>query len=339
MASTEQSIAHLERGWDRFQQGDFIGAERSARALLELSANDPEALCLLGAILGAQGRPEEALRCYRDAMSEDNTNPEPILGAAELALRAFSDPEECARLCDLALAAAQEPESQADAALLKIEALLLLGERPEAQILLREVPEDLDSPALLLRLGRLCGDLGRQDDAERHLRAAIAREPRFADAHYELGLVLGDLGREQEARELLLSTYLLDAERVPLRQLSAKQIQEMAERVRAGLPPGIRALLGGAPFLVAPRIGAELVGEGFDPRSSCYFAGQPASFEEDQPAQLERIFLYHQPILSFARNPSAIEGELRAALLAEVAQFFALSDRELADRGVSPEEL
>ncbi len=47
--------AHLDRGWDLVQKGDLARADLSARRVLELDGDSPEAHTLLGAIAAARG--------------------------------------------------------------------------------------------------------------------------------------------------------------------------------------------------------------------------------------------------------------------------------------------
>ncbi|MBM4264742.1 MAG: tetratricopeptide repeat protein [Deltaproteobacteria bacterium] len=57
----------------------------------------------------------------------------------------------------------------------------------------------LDDPAPLFNLGVLAQDRERLEEALRAYRQAIARDPLFADAHYNLGLLLEALGKKAEA--------------------------------------------------------------------------------------------------------------------------------------------
>jgi tetratricopeptide (TPR) repeat protein len=72
-----------------------------------------------------------------------------------------------------------------------------------AEALRRDPGDARCNTALAARLARA----GRLQDAERHLRAAVARltrrnpNPRDGEAHYRLGLVLARLGRHPEAKE------------------------------------------------------------------------------------------------------------------------------------------
>lgn len=335
MAGLDQLSAHLERGWERFEGGDLIGAERSARSALELAPKNPEVLFLLGSVLASDNRPEEAMECFQEAMAEEDGYIDPILAAADLALRAFSDPDECIKLCDEVLDFAEDPEDIADAALLKIDALLELGAEEKAKALLREIPSSLQNPTTLYRLGRACYELKRVKEAEAHLRAAIQIEPKLADAHYDLGHLLGELGREEEARMSFFVAHQLDLEAPrPKDHLSAPMLLMLAERVRAEFPAPLREKLAGAPIVITARIGAELVFEGFDPRALCFFGGQPADPPQGQSATLERIFLYRDPLLAITRTPEEAAREIRAALLAEAAQFFGFSDSDLASWGI-----
>ena len=338
MSGTDQISAHLDRAWERLARGDYDATERSARLVLEQSPRHPEALHLLGSLHAAQEKREEALELFQAAMQEDEGYLDPILACAELWLSQFQNPEKCLEHCEDILSFADEPEDIVEATLLKCEALLELGEKEEVLHLLRELPEVVEAP-LLYRWGRALIDIEQFTDAEQKLRAAISVDPSFSDAYYDLGKLLRDKGKEEDAFYFLWGSYTLDINGQREVASLREWLPEVAEKTRADLPSGMRALLNGVPLLLAPRLGPELVAEGFDPRSLCFFAGQPAEPAQQKRAQLERIFVYQMPLSLYAKTPAAAERELRAALLAEAAEFFQLSDRELADRGVSPEEL
>jgi tetratricopeptide (TPR) repeat protein len=333
MSGTDQISAHLDRAWERLARGEYDAAERSARLVLAQNPRHPEALHLLGSLCATQEKREEALELFHTAMQEDEGYLDPILACAELWLSQFQNPEKCLEHCEDILSFADEPEDIVEATLLKCEALFELGEKDEVLHLLRELPEVVEA-SLLYRW-----DIEQFADAEQKLRAAISLEPNLADAHYDLGKLLRDKGKEEDAFHFLWGSYLLDITGQRESAALREWLPEVAEKTRADLPSGMRALLNGVPLLLAPRIGPELVAEGFDPRSLCFFAGQPAEPAQQKRAQLDRIFVYQMPLALFAKTPAAAERELRAALLAEAAEFFQLSDRELADRGVSPEEL
>jgi tetratricopeptide (TPR) repeat protein len=338
MSGTDQISAHLDRAWERLSRGDYEASERSAKLILAQNPKHPEALHLLGSLCAAQEKREEALELFHSAMQEDEGYLDPILACAELWLLQYQNPEKCLEHCEDILSFADEPEDIVEATLLKCEALFELGEKEEVLHLLRELPEVTDAP-LLYRWGRCLIDIEQFTDAEQKLRAAISIDPTLSDAYYDLGKLLRDKGKEEDAFYFLWGSYSLDITGQREVAVMREWLPEVAEKTRANLPSGMRALLNGVPLLLAPRIGPELVAEGFDPRSLCFFAGQPAESAQKKPPQLERIFVYQMPLSLYAKTQSAVERELRTALLAEAAEFFQLSDRELADRGVSPEEL
>ena len=61
----------------------------------------------------------------------------------------------------------------------------------------------------------LLEELGRQDEAVHAYRQAILRDPDFADAHCNLGLLLESLGRRQEAVRHLMAASKLSGESDP----------------------------------------------------------------------------------------------------------------------------
>src|SRR5689334_8081131 len=79
----DQFTAHLDRGWDLVNRGDYPGALLSAQKSLELDPESPEAHNLIGYIHQAEGRSEDALEHFRQAIAIDETYVEAMLNAAE----------------------------------------------------------------------------------------------------------------------------------------------------------------------------------------------------------------------------------------------------------------
>ena len=80
---------------------------------------------------------------------------------------------------------------------------LARGRSDAALTELRRVPNVLRTPAVLMLEARVLHAAGRLAEAERVLQAALAREPGYAEAQEELGLVLWALGRERAAHAQL----------------------------------------------------------------------------------------------------------------------------------------
>ncbi len=75
----------------------------------------------------------------------------------------------------------------------------------------------LDANARLahLDLGILLAERNLSDEAARHFREAIRIDPSKPDAHYRLGRLWSSLGRQQEAEAEFEKVKTLAAEKVP----------------------------------------------------------------------------------------------------------------------------
>jgi protein O-GlcNAc transferase len=137
-------------------------AEKSLRRVIELGAGDFNITENLGLCLHAQGRMEEALKCFRevaDAMPES--------GAA------------VARVGGM---------------------LLLLNRADEAvNMLKRAVALEPNSAGTSSNLGAALGLAGKLEEAAEALRKAVQLEPRFAEGHHNLANALRELGVVEEA--------------------------------------------------------------------------------------------------------------------------------------------
>jgi tetratricopeptide (TPR) repeat protein len=125
----DQFTAHLDRGWDLVNRGDFAGALVSAQKSLELDADSPEAHNLLGYVHQAQGRADDALDHYRQAIAIDDTYVEAMLNAAEVMIHSLRDVENGLAMLDDALDLAEGDDEVADALLLKFDALMQQDDR------------------------------------------------------------------------------------------------------------------------------------------------------------------------------------------------------------------
>jgi tetratricopeptide (TPR) repeat protein len=80
------------------------------------------------------------------------------------------------------------------------DALELLGRPGEALHHARRAAEQSQTPAALVRLGKLCAKLQRRADAVAHLESAVRKGADWADVHALLAELLLGMGRRQQAR-------------------------------------------------------------------------------------------------------------------------------------------
>ncbi|MCS6856273.1 MAG: tetratricopeptide repeat protein [Sandaracinaceae bacterium] len=86
----DQLNAHIDRAWDRMAAGDLGAALRSAERAAALAPDSPEVHNLLGYVLAAHGRFEEAIEHYKQAIELDESYVEAMLNAAEIMLHPFT---------------------------------------------------------------------------------------------------------------------------------------------------------------------------------------------------------------------------------------------------------
>lgn len=98
-------------------RGDYAGALLSAQKSLELDSESPEAHNLVGYIHQVEGRGEDALDHYRQAIAIDETYVEAMLNAAEVMIHGLKDVEGGLAMIDEALDFAEGEDELADSTL------------------------------------------------------------------------------------------------------------------------------------------------------------------------------------------------------------------------------
>lgn len=298
--------AHLDRGWDLLDQGDFRGAKTSARRALALSKSSPEATNLLGRATLMEGDLDAALELFRSAFALDDGYVDAFLNAAEV-LISRGELDEALSLCDEVLEFAEHPDDRADAVLLQVDALLDRGEPDAARRAMSRLPEDpLEAPHFSFLIGRAWLDLGDLDRAEPLLSAALNADPGNPDVHFYLGLAYEQRREFRRATLALLESAALEARlpRAPW-SLPIESFRRTTERALAAVDPALAAKLTEALLIVTDAPGAEVIAEGIDPRAAVLIEGlAPAEDAEtktstdDTPRRDDalRLFVYQRGI-------------------------------------------
>jgi tetratricopeptide (TPR) repeat protein len=305
----DQLSAHIDRAWDRMASGDIAGALRSAEKAAEMDADSPEVQNLLGYVLAADGRAEEAIERYRQAIELDESFVEAMLNATEVLLHPLRDWDAAIAMVEQALEWIEEDAEMADALLLQVDALLGKGARDEAERVLSRVPKGpFDNAGIELALGRAWFELGKVAEAEPHLERALALEPDLADAHYYVGLC-----REQRKDLTGMAVAFLRARDAELRAspppttMTATEFEERVRGAIQSLPAPMAKTIDGAFVIVGDVPGAEVVAEGVDPRIPVLLDGLSS---EGEVPRASRIFVYR-------RNVERISSGDERALIAQ----------------------
>jgi tetratricopeptide (TPR) repeat protein len=325
----DQFTAHLDRGWDLVNRGDFPGALLSAQKSLELDPESPEAHNLVGYIHQAEGRADDALDHYRQAIAIDETYVEAMLNAAEVLIHGLRDYENGLSMVDDALDFAEGDDEIADAHLLKFDALMQQGDREAATKVAQHLPEGpFEGAHIDFMIGRAKFETGDLDGAEKYLTRAVEREGQPSDAYYYHGLV-------REARDDLRGATLcflqareadLHAPRPPW-SVDQPQFERRVQAAVRRLSAPLAAVIDGALVVVSDMPGPEVVAEGVDPHVGVLIDdlqnadGQPLR-DDGIPARAGRVFVYQRNIERWTENAANLEDEILRALEHELSLTF-----------------
>ncbi len=311
----------MDRGWDLVSKGDFRGALVSAQRSLELDSDSPDAHNLMGYIHAAEGSPEEALQHYEQALELDDTFVDAMLNAAQVLIHSVGDPGAAIHLIDDALEYVDSTEEQADATLLKVDALLGQGKKAEAVRAVRQLPKGpFESPMMDFLVGRAFFEVGELDDSMALLQRALGRDPENPDARYYLGLLFERRGQQREASVELLRSRELDARlEAPPWALSAEQFEQLVQRAVHRLDGCYRDALDGALVIASDLPGPEVVADGVDPRVGALIdAVSPA----EAPPSVGRIFVYQRNVERTVHSAGDREDEIVRQLERELRAAF-----------------
>ena len=317
----DQFTAHLDRGWDLVNRGDFPGALLSAQKSLELDPESPEAHNLIGYIHQAEGRSEDALEHFRQAIAIDETYVEAMLNAAEVLIHPMHEFDAAISLVDEALEWTEGDDEVADALLLKFDAYMHQGNRDAARKVLSTLPEGpFESVRLDFLVGRAHFEVGDLERAKLFLMRASEREPESPDTRYYMGLLLDALGDHDGATVEFLRCRELDGDTGrPHFHLTQNQFERHVRRAIERLEETQRAALDGALVVVSDLPGAEVVADGVDPRATVLL---DALGEHEGKPRAGRVFVYQRNAERMVDGPTKLEDELLRLVQAELEATF-----------------
>ena len=173
--------------------------DESAAAVKAALAEDPdivEAHMVLGNVYKKMKRPEDAIAAYRDALARDEEHQNALFSLA-LAYKDEGRFEE-ARI-GFERARALDPRN--GKVLWQLADLWMRqGDTARAEAVINDALErQVDEPRFLLKLGEICIEAKRFDEAEQALRRALEKKPGLVLAHFDLGLVHEGRGQLAQA--------------------------------------------------------------------------------------------------------------------------------------------
>lgn len=330
----DQISAHLDRGWSLIEQKSFRKAAFSARQVLELDAENPDAYTLIGLAALGEHDMDDALEAFDRARELDPDFLAPIVYSAE-ALGA--DPERVSeaivRLEEAYELVDQGSPEWVDAVLLHVD-LLLNAEDEESAArklgLLR--PEMLTLADQQLQAGKLAVRLDDLDLAELALAPVIKRGNPPPDALYSLAQIAErrgdapkaiDLSLQVRKAELDLASTLGDNADAPEPQLLA----EVCQAVIYALEQRFLDVVDEADVVVREMPPEELVADGVDPWIPLLLTGPPpdARRKTDWTSRATHVFVYRLNMRFDTPHRDQWEARLREYLEEAIERFVDLS--------------
>lgn len=325
----DQFTAHLDRGWDLVNRGDLSGALVSAQKSLELDPESPEAHNLIGYIHQAEGRAEDALEHFRQAIAIDETYVEAMLNAAEVLIHAMRDYENGLSMVEEALDFAEGDDELADAQLLRFDAYMQQGDREAATKLALSLPEGpFEGGHVDFMIGRAKFETGDLEGAEKHLARAIEQDGQPGDAFYYQALV-----REARGDDVGATLFFLQAREADLRgprppwAITQAHFERRVQAAVKRLPEPLAARIEGALIIVSDVPGPEVVAEGVDPHVGVLLddlldADSKTAPSEERAHRAGRVFVYQRNIERATESAEQLEDEILRTLEHELAILF-----------------
>ncbi len=314
----------LDAGWARVAEGDLEGALAAALGCLEV-AEIPEAHNLLGYVRAAQGDVATALHHYRQAIALDEFFTEALLNAAELLMHPLHQVEEACKLIDLAVEHADTADAAADAILLKVEALLQVGEHGRAAESLTKLPSGpFENPEIDFLIGRAFFEVGDMEAAGTRIQAAARENQANPEVFYYLGLWLEAKEDRSGATVAFLQSRDLDGALPPPPWSTSRPVFE--RRLRGAmrkLSERVAAALEGTLVVVCHLPGREVIAEGVDPRL-CALA------DDVHEGKVGRLFVYQRNCERMANTAETIERVCAESIEREVQAALNASTEESA---------
>lgn len=222
----------LKQAIGQFQQGDFAGAEKTAKTFLRSARDHPEGHHLLGLIAFQQGDAHKAAKLIGRAVGAGSTSPEhhknhgyalKALGRLDGAAQAYSRALELAPM-----------DSAAWNDLGNVQ--VRLGRYREAETSFkRSIELAPDDPKPFVNLASLLSRLNRSNEAVVPSRKAVELAPKLAAAHNALGNAMRGVGKLDAAIDSFERAREIEPDAIdPLTNLAAV-MEETSRTAEAGV--------------------------------------------------------------------------------------------------------
>jgi len=329
----DQISAHLDRGWSLIEQKSFRKAAFSARQVLELDPESPDAYTLIGLAALGEHDTEDALEAFDRARELDPDFLAPIVYSAEAmgtdperALEAIERLNEAYDLVDPG-----SPE-WVDAVLLHVDLLLNAEDDEGAARKLGLVrPEMLTLSDQQLQAGKLAVRLDDLDLAEMALAPVLKRGNPPPDALYSLAQIAERRGDGAKAITLSLQVRKAELARgdgaddadLP----DARLLAEVCQAVIYALDQRFLDVVDEADVMVREVPPEELVADGVDPWIPLLLTGPPPDprRKTDWTSRVTHVFVYRHNMHFDSPHRDHWEDRVREYLVEAITRFVEIS--------------
>ncbi len=341
-----------DRYWDCLDHAmDVISHGRTEEALawldeaLKAHPNGAEAHNGRGEILWDEGRIEQALYEFELAAMADPKFTTAHLNRAELLIEELGEFEQAVRQCDELLGAREDlprPDrgTEAEIYYLKSKALFYLDDLEGALFLVRRASKTGGDVGVYRAFeGQILFELGRFEEARRHLEHAVLLDGESAHAVYHLALVLERLDEDAEAQAAFARANVLDPEHYPVpAQLGEDAFKRAADDALANLPRSIREYVEHVPVLVEDFPNGELLAkENVSPQILGLFEGVPRTEAAvtAQARDVDRVTLFKKNLEKICRTHAELVEQIQITVKHEVGHYLGLDEDDLERLGLA----
>jgi predicted Zn-dependent protease with MMP-like domain/Flp pilus assembly protein TadD len=336
MSRQDRLAADIDRGFNALEDGELEEAEACLERCSRIDREHPDVVALAAALADAKGDGETAIAKYAELAELKPDDPMPRICLARLELHHRGDPDAALDALDAAFDFIDEEADLIEAIVVRTEALLAIDDRDAARGALAELSTSaIDDPELALDLAELA--LAAEDPRAALAWAEKAREDKAleVDALHLLGRVheaRGDRDAMVEAWRAVREADLA-APPGPV-SISDDELERIASDALQELPAALRERLEHVPILIDELPSAELVADGFDPRTLGVIEGSTLADVGDVPTTATHIRLFKKNLERIARDLDELADEVRITVLHETAHYFGLEDEDLERIGL-----
>jgi predicted Zn-dependent protease with MMP-like domain/Tfp pilus assembly protein PilF len=337
MSRIERMFADLERGFTALEEGRVDDAAAVVERCRRIDRKNPDVIALGAAVADARGDSEDALASYQELAELRPDDPMPRICIARIQLTDMGEPEAALASVESAFDFVDEEADLIEAIYVKAQALVALDQHAKAREALEELTSSaIDDGDLALDFAELA--LAAQDApaAKRWIELAHKNDPELeADALHLLGRVHELAGDRTAMITAWQKVRTLDMKAPDGKiTVSEDEVESIALATLAELPKGIRDKLEQVPILIDDFPSADVVGDGFDPRSLGLFQGTPMPEGGHGTPTVTNILLYRKNLERFALDKNHLAAEIRITVLHETAHYFGLDEDDLEALGL-----